>query len=71
MARTVATLDHITNGRFAWNVVTSYSKTAAKAMGKSEAVEHDKRYAMAHEYMDLCYACVSEHSLPMQCRLSS
>ncbi|KAH8880226.1 putative monooxygenase moxC [Thozetella sp. PMI_491] len=56
MARTVATLDHVTKGRFAWNVVTSYSKTAARAMGKPDATEHDQRYEEAHEYMDLIYS---------------
>jgi len=56
LARTVSTLDHITKGRFAWNVVTSYSDSAAKAMGKTKATSHDRRYEEAHEYMDLVYS---------------
>ncbi|KAH8678281.1 luciferase-like domain-containing protein [Xylariales sp. PMI_506] len=56
LTRTVAGLDHLTKGRFAWNIVTSYSKTAAKAMGKTAATEHDRRYDEAHEYMDLVYS---------------
>lgn len=34
LARTWSTLDHATQGRIAWNVVTSYSNASAKAMGK-------------------------------------
>lgn len=39
-----STLDHVTNGRCAWNVVTSYSNSAAKAMGHEEVMSHDERY---------------------------
>lgn len=56
MARTASTLDHVTNGRFAWNVVTSYSTSAAKAMGLKKVTDHDKRYAEAHEYMEMVYS---------------
>ncbi|RDW60220.1 luciferase-like protein [Coleophoma crateriformis] len=55
LARTWSTLDHVTDGRIAWNVVTSYSNSAAKAMGKESVMSHDERYAAAHEYMDLVY----------------
>lgn len=36
--------------------MTSYSSSAAKAMGKKEATAHDKRYDEAHEYMELVYS---------------
>lgn len=55
LARTWSTLDHATKGRVAWNVVTSYSDSAAKAMGSTKAVAHDQRYVQASEYMDLMY----------------
>ncbi|KAF2400584.1 Nitrilotriacetate monooxygenase component A/pristinamycin IIA synthase subunit A [Trichodelitschia bisporula] len=55
LARTFTSLDHLTNGRVAWNVVTSWSKAAAKALGADDVVPHDERYAVAHEYMDLVY----------------
>jgi len=55
LARTFSSLDHLTNGRVAWNVVTSWSKAAAKALGADDVVPHDERYAVAHEYMDLVY----------------
>jgi alkanesulfonate monooxygenase SsuD/methylene tetrahydromethanopterin reductase-like flavin-dependent oxidoreductase (luciferase family) len=55
LARTLSSLDHLTQGRVAWNVVTSWSKAAAKALGADDVVPHDERYAVAHEYMDLVY----------------
>ncbi|RDW73034.1 bacterial luciferase-like protein [Coleophoma cylindrospora] len=56
LARTYSTLDHATKGRIAWNVVTSYSNSSAKANGLEKITPHDQRYEKAHEYMDLCYA---------------
>jgi alkanesulfonate monooxygenase SsuD/methylene tetrahydromethanopterin reductase-like flavin-dependent oxidoreductase (luciferase family) len=44
----------LTNGKIAWNVVTSWSKAAANAFGM-ELVPHDKRYEIAEEYMDVIY----------------
>jgi alkanesulfonate monooxygenase SsuD/methylene tetrahydromethanopterin reductase-like flavin-dependent oxidoreductase (luciferase family) len=55
LARTFSSLDHLTEGRVAWNVVTSWSKSAALALGKDDVVPHDQRYEVAHEYMDLVY----------------
>ena len=55
VARTYSTLDHLTNGRIAWNIVTSYSQTAADAFGVEDVLPHDERYAQAHEYMDVAY----------------
>lgn len=57
LARTFSTLDHLTNGRVAWNVVTSWSTAAAKAFGR-DLVAHDKRYEIAEEYMDVVYKYV-------------
>lgn len=54
LARTFSTLDHLSDGRIAWNVVTSWSKAAANAFGRDLA-PHDKRYEMAEEYMDVVY----------------
>ncbi|KEY73891.1 hypothetical protein S7711_06099 [Stachybotrys chartarum IBT 7711] len=55
LARTLTSLDHLTKGRVAWNVVTSWSKSTAKALGFDDVVPHDERYAVAQEYMDLMY----------------
>jgi alkanesulfonate monooxygenase SsuD/methylene tetrahydromethanopterin reductase-like flavin-dependent oxidoreductase (luciferase family) len=56
LARTWGTLDHATKGRVAWNVVTSYGDSSAKAMGRKKITPHDQRYEEAHEYMDLMYS---------------
>jgi alkanesulfonate monooxygenase SsuD/methylene tetrahydromethanopterin reductase-like flavin-dependent oxidoreductase (luciferase family) len=56
LSRTWSTLDHATKGRIAWNVVTSYSNSAARANGFEKVVPHDQRYERADEFMDLCYA---------------
>lgn len=54
LARTFSSLDHLTDGRIAWNVVTSWSTAAANAFGLP-LVPHDKRYEIAEEYMDVTY----------------
>jgi FMN-dependent oxidoreductase (nitrilotriacetate monooxygenase family) len=55
LARRISTLDHLTNGRFAWNVVSGLAEAAARAMGLKTLVPHDERYAVAEEYVDLVY----------------
>ena len=54
-ARRISTLDHLTNGRIAWNVVTSYLDSGARAVGRPALREHDERYDFADEYLDVCY----------------
>jgi len=54
-ARVFGSLDHLTNGRIAWNVVTSYLESAAKN-GLGEFLEHDERYDRADEYMEVVEA---------------
>ena len=54
-SRRMSTLDHLTKGRVGWNVVTSYLKSAALNMGLDEQIGHDERYAIAEEYLDVCY----------------
>jgi FMN-dependent oxidoreductase (nitrilotriacetate monooxygenase family) len=53
-ARRFATLDHLTGGRIAWNVVTTSSAVASNLFG-TEPVPHDERYAMAQDFLDLSY----------------
>ncbi len=53
VARLFATLDLMTNGRAAWNVVTSLNDGEAQNMGRDEAVEHDLRYDRADEFMEV------------------
>lgn len=55
LARQYSTLDHITGGRCAWNIVTSFTESSAHALGKDSIMPHDERYAMADEFMDVAY----------------
>lgn len=55
LARTLATLDHVTGGRVAWNVVTSYQDSAARNLGMDRQLPHDERYDRADEYMEVMY----------------
>lgn len=53
-ARRMTTLDHLTNGRIGWNIVTSYLKSAAINIGHDQ-IPHDERYDIADEYLEVCY----------------
>lgn len=53
LARLSATIDHIARGRFGWNIVTSGEDAAAQNFGLERLPEHDLRYEMADEYMDV------------------
>ena len=53
VARVMATLDLMTAGRAAWNVVTSLNNSEAHNMGADEHIEHDLRYDMADEFMEV------------------
>ncbi|MET0884959.1 MAG: LLM class flavin-dependent oxidoreductase, partial [Mycetocola sp.] len=52
-ARMYATLDGITEGRIGWNVVTSSEDRAAQNFGLDLHYEHDERYEMADEYVEV------------------
>ncbi|MGO9901664.1 MAG: LLM class flavin-dependent oxidoreductase [Solirubrobacteraceae bacterium] len=54
-ARRISTLDHLTNGRVAWNIVTSYLENAARNLGYGSLPLHDTRYERAEEYVDVLY----------------
>jgi FMN-dependent oxidoreductase (nitrilotriacetate monooxygenase family) len=53
LARLCSTIDHIAGGRFGWNIVTSGEDAAAQNFGLDKLPEHDLRYEMADEYMDI------------------
>src|SRR5271166_4823644 len=53
VARVFATLDLMTHGRAAWNVVTSLNDGEAQNMGRDEAIAHDLRYDRADEFMEI------------------
>ena len=53
VARLFATLDLMTEGRAAWNVVTSLNDGEAQNMGRDQVVAHDDRYDRADEFMEV------------------
>ncbi len=53
VARAFATLDLMTNGRAAWNVVTSLNDGEALNMGQEAHPAHDLRYEQADEFMEV------------------
>jgi N-acetyl-S-(2-succino)cysteine monooxygenase len=53
VARTFASLQHLSSGRAAWNVVTSTHQAAAQNFGKDEVGEHGLRYEVASEFVDV------------------
>ncbi|KAJ5574078.1 uncharacterized protein N7459_008505 [Penicillium hispanicum] len=55
LARRFSTVDHLSNGRIGWNIVTSYLDSAARNFGLDTQVEHDERYRIADEYLDVTY----------------
>ncbi len=60
-ARRMSTLDHLTDGRVGWNIVTGYLDSAARNLGLDRQLAHDARYDMADEYLDVVYK-LWEHS---------
>lgn len=55
LARRLSTLDHLTEGRVAWNVVTGYLESAARNLGFDTQRAHDDRYDVGDEFLDVCY----------------
>ncbi|KAH7140186.1 luciferase-like domain-containing protein [Dactylonectria estremocensis] len=53
IARRFASLDHISNGRAAWNIVTTGNPESAKNFGLDEHLEHSERYKRAREFYDV------------------
>lgn len=54
-ARRFASLDHLTQGRIGWNIVTGYLDSAERLIGHQGLKEHDLRYEQAEEFLQLCY----------------
>jgi FMN-dependent oxidoreductase (nitrilotriacetate monooxygenase family) len=52
VARTFATLDHLSGGRAAWNVVTSVNDGEAQNYGFDQVLDHDARYDRADEFLE-------------------
>ncbi|MBF7699183.1 LLM class flavin-dependent oxidoreductase, partial [Acinetobacter pollinis] len=54
-ARRISTLDHLTKGRLGWNIVTSYLDSGSKNIGLKTQLNHDNRYDIADEYLEVLY----------------
>jgi FMN-dependent oxidoreductase (nitrilotriacetate monooxygenase family) len=54
-ARRMATLDHLTSGRVAWNIVTGYLDSAARAVGLKQQIDHDDRYDRGDDFLAAFY----------------
>ena len=55
-ARLLNSLDHITNGRIAFNVITSQRRADYANYGYDELVDHNERYERLEEFIDVCRA---------------
>ncbi|MBD1589296.1 LLM class flavin-dependent oxidoreductase [Pseudomonas typographi] len=53
VARAFATLDHLSKGRAAWNIVTSMNDSEGRLFGKAKHLEHDLRYDRADEFVEV------------------
>jgi len=53
VARRFASLDHLSNGRAGWNIVTTSNPDAARNFGRDEQPDHAARYARAREFYDV------------------
>ncbi len=52
-ARQLATLDHVSKGRAAWNIITSQNPPTLDALGLTDTLDHDHRYAKADEFVTI------------------
>ncbi|MDR9745680.1 LLM class flavin-dependent oxidoreductase [Paenibacillus taichungensis] len=52
IARKLATLDHFSGGRAAWNIVTSQTDEEARNFGKERHLQHELRYERAKEFVE-------------------
>ncbi len=52
LARQFATLDHLSNGRAGWNIVTSWAAEAGANYGLQQNVDHGARYELAEEFVE-------------------
>ncbi|HBM60671.1 LLM class flavin-dependent oxidoreductase [Salipiger marinus] len=53
LARKFASLDHISDGRAGWNVVTGWSEEEALNFSRDALMDHSERYERANEFFDV------------------
>jgi FMN-dependent oxidoreductase (nitrilotriacetate monooxygenase family) len=54
-ARRISTIDHLSRGRIAWNIVTSFLPGAGRNLGHSGLPSHEERYGRAEDYVAAVY----------------
>jgi FMN-dependent oxidoreductase (nitrilotriacetate monooxygenase family) len=54
VARRYGTLDHLTDGRIGWNVVTGAAQGSSAALFGEAMLKHDDRYAQAADHLSIC-----------------
>lgn len=54
-ARKMSTLDHLTRGRIAWNIVTTFLPGAGRNLGFGGLPDHGDRYARAEDFIEVVY----------------
>ncbi len=59
-ARRMSSLDHYTDGRLGWNIVTSFNENMFRSFGHEGTLAHDERYEWAYEYVDVTYKLLGE-----------
>lgn len=67
VARAMASLDHLSGGRAAWNAVTSSNAGAAPNFSRAAHLQHDDRYDVAEEFVDVVtglWDCWSDDAVP-------
>lgn len=53
IARALASLDHLSAGRAAWNIVTSFQQAEAANFGLTEQLDRNERYERAEEFLEV------------------
>ncbi|MGE0701607.1 MAG: LLM class flavin-dependent oxidoreductase [Hyphomicrobiaceae bacterium] len=56
LARQLASVDHVSGGRAAWNIVTSYTPGAGRNFGTIGRPTHAERYERGEEFVSICKA---------------
>lgn len=73
IAERFASLDHISNGRAGWNIITTANDDAAYNFGQKSHMEKTRRYERAKEFVDICTELWngSDHSIDHRGRFFS
>ncbi len=53
LARQISSLDHVSHGRAAWNIITSQEPNTLRALGKEEVLDAETRYRAADEFVSI------------------